>query len=157
MRDSRTPTGRPTIGVLALVVVLFLFAGAIYAATGGRYLNGIEVVVFTIPFAIYAARSFGYLAPKTVEVPTEVSDNRNIEISDIGISFDSSTSRQTKAWDEFKSYLETKKLILLYQKDKFVRIIPKRVVLPDQLSGIREILNAKLPLSRGSSKSKLMF
>jgi len=47
------------------IVALFLLGGGLYAATDGRYLSGVVVAAIGIPFAKYAARSFGYLAPKT--------------------------------------------------------------------------------------------
>ena len=157
LRDSRMPRGDRTIGIMGSIVALFVLGGGLYAASDGRFLNGVVVAAIGIPFATYAARSFGYFAPKTVEIPSQIADERSVEIFSDGMNFDSSATRQAKLWGDFSSYLETEKLILLYQKDMFVRMIPKRVVLPGQLSEIQEILKAKLPARRGPSKSRLMF
>jgi len=151
------PRANRFYGVVQLLVAFFLCAGVLYAALDRRYRDGIILLLLSIPLVSYALRSFGKLAPRAVEVPERVAADYRLEISEQALRFDDTSVRISRSWGDFGSYVEGEGLILLYQKDGFVRIIPTRVMSAEQLTALRELLRSKLEMKRGPRSSKLMF
>jgi len=127
-----------TVGgtIMLLIVILFL-------VTGQRSAN-----VFLPPLLVGALWVWlGMGGTYMVSARNQFAKNpalrepRRLEIDDAGIKTDAGIASSQTSWKAYLRFVESKDAFLLYTSPACFNIIPKRVLQPQQVDELREVLN----------------
>jgi YcxB-like protein len=133
---------------------LALLAGAVVVAAGGTWLIYGPAAAVTVLILVPVVLVLAYLVllPRAWRrayraVPREQRD-LTVEFSPDGLVFDTPVSHGSVRWQAFSYFIETERLILLYQPNKLAVALPKRAFQPDELHRFRELVSAHVPDGR---------
>ncbi len=73
-----------------------------------------------------------------------VRDPRRIEFNDDGVTTDAGIASSQVSWKAYLRYVESKDTFLLYTSPACFIIIPKRVLQPEQVTELRELIQTHI-------------
>lgn len=135
---------RWTMKLLLVVGVIFFLFGILLFLSGQRAPN---VVLF--PFLIGAfwiwigsGRAYIFSAKKQFAKAPALREPRTIELNDEGMTTDAGVASSKTSWKAYVRFVESKDSFLLYTSPACFNIIPKRVLQPEQVTELRQLLQA---------------
>ncbi|HEX3103218.1 MAG TPA: YcxB family protein [Terriglobales bacterium] len=128
---------------LVLVVgVLFLLLSVLFVITGQRALNVVLPPFLFGAFWAWVGMGKTYLlsARSQFAKSPALREPRRVEISDDGVKTDSGIASSQVSWKGILRYVESSDTFLLYTSPACFAIVPKRVLQPEQVTELRELL-----------------
>ena len=109
----------------------------------------IGLCVFLLVFGGYLISSVSFFWPRRMkrefaQYPDHLAE-KTVEFDEEKIVTQTSHGKSETDWKRFGRYLETDKLFVLFARPRFLFVVPKRVVPPNELDQFQELLRRKLP------------
>lgn len=130
--------------LLLVVGVIFFLLGILLLWDGQRAPN----VVF-FPFLIGVVwiwfglgQTYMLSAKKQFVKAPALREPRTIELNDEGVTTDAGIASSQVSWKAYLRFVESKDNFLLYSSPACFNIVPKRVLQPEQVNELRQLLQA---------------
>lgn len=138
---------------LRLFAMLALMAFALFTALlmgvesfdGAVFLGHLPLIVLltALPFAVVWAL-IAILTPRAARTTYRQQRSLQVELtyawSDRGLAISSEYGAFEIPWSHFMRWAEDERTFLLYESDRLYRLVPRRVLAPDQQSSLRQAL-----------------
>ena len=126
--------------------ILFLLIGVLFVLTGQRALNVVltPFILGAIWLWIGAGVPYQLSARKQFARNPILREQRRVEFSDDGVKTDAGIASSQLSWKAYLRYVESKDSFLLYTSPACFVIVPKRVLQPEQVNELRQLLQTNV-------------
>lgn len=137
---------RWTMKLLLVVGVIFFLLGILLFVTGQRTPNVVLMLFFLGAVWIWVGSGQTYMlsAKKQFAKAPALREPRTIELNDDGMTTDAGVASSKASWQAYMRFVESKDSFLLYTNPACFNIIPKRVLQPEQVDELRQLLQAHI-------------
>ncbi|MGB7537568.1 MAG: YcxB family protein [Anaerolineales bacterium] len=150
--------GRTGFYRYASPLTLLLFAVLVFTALFMSFLNGIaadELFLFFlfIPLALTVFIILYVIPPRTIKKLfhqyKNISGSHEYRFTENSVGSNDERGESTIPWGKYVKWLEDDKVLVLFQTDAMINLIPKRCLSREQMDEIRQaITTAKIPVHR---------
>jgi YcxB-like protein len=145
-RKGASALTRWTLRVGLVIGVFFFLAGVLLFVTGQRALS-----VVLVPFLLGAlwtwigtGQTYQLSARSQFAKNPMLREPRTIELNEDGVNTDAGIASSQMSWQAYLRYVESKDTFLLYTSPACFVIIPKRILQPEQMSELRQLMHAHI-------------
>ncbi len=144
---QRAHQRRNTSGRMQYGIGMFLFGWFIFLALFSAIFTPKVWLNYTLPLVLAAAYLYLYYFAHRIAYRKNAGlfSDIAVDIAADGVHIVTPHSESTVPWSRYRSWLESKKVFLLYMGERTFNIIPKRVLTPEQQDGLRKLLQENVP------------
>jgi len=129
-----------TIGIIILQISYFLNAKSISLSSWFNESYFILIYILLIIFIILSLKNYD----KPLKTDHVMQNEIIYKFSDEDLYFKTINGESKYKWNDFFKVVENKKFILFYLSSNTCFILPKRVIIPDELKELKQIIASKL-------------
>ena len=130
---------KTTTKILLLIVLLMIVLPAFLAINKGAHYNWLQSLI-GIGLAGFYILSSWLTAKRNFNSIPGISNPLTYEFTDNALICSGEASSSQSAWDKIYRVTETRDCLLIWKSRQIVNVLPKRYILAEQRSSIKEIL-----------------